>query len=57
MRPIWLHANAPAHIGQGSTVTYKVQSLRYLPPIVEAAAVMACNSACAVTSTKVSTKL
>ena len=36
---------APAHIMQGSTVTYRVQSVRYLPPSVLAADVMACISA------------
>ena len=40
-----LHAMAPAHIRHGSTVTYKVQPLRYLPPKVCSAAVMACISA------------
>ena len=40
MRRSWLQAMAPEHIRQGSTVTYKVQSVRYLPPIVCAAAVI-----------------
>ena len=34
-------AIAPAHITQGSTVTYKVHSFRYFPPRTLAAAVMA----------------
>ena len=41
----------------GSTVTYSVQSFRYLPPSVEDAAVRACISACAVGSESVSTRL
>ena len=44
-RPTWLHAIAPAHMMQGSTVTYNVHSDKYLPPTVEAAAVRACISA------------
>ena len=31
MRLIWLQLRAAAHMGHGSTVTYKVQSCRYLP--------------------------
>ena len=50
MRPTWAQFRAPAHIGQGSTVTYKVQSVRYLPPMASVAAVMATISAWAVVS-------
>ncbi len=57
IRPTWLHAMAPAHITQGSTVTYSVHSRRYFPPSVEEAAVNACISACAVASCNVSTRL
>ena len=46
-----------AHITHGSTVTYKVHCVRYLPPKVLVAAVIACISACAVTSAKVSVRL
>ena len=45
MRPIWAQFRAPAHIGQGSTVTYKVHSGRYFPPMASVAAVMAIISA------------
>ena len=45
---------APAHMMQGSTVTYNVQSCRYFPPNSLAAMVIACISACAVTSLSVS---
>lgn len=55
--PICDQPSAPAHIGHGSTVTYRVQLGRYLPPIVFAAAVMACISACAVTSFSFSVRL
>ena len=41
----------------GSTVTYNVHCARYLPPRVLAAAVMACISAWAVTSVRVSVRL
>ena len=48
---------APAHIMQGSTVTNRVQSFRYFPPKYSDAAVMACISACAVTSERRSVRL
>lgn len=41
---------AAAHIGQGSTVTYSVHPVRYLPPIASHADVMAIISAWAVGS-------
>ena len=40
--------NAPAHIGQGSSVTYSVQPLSLHPPKVEQALSIASISACAV---------
>ena len=54
---ICAHPIAPAHIIQGSTVTYNVHCDRYFPPRVLAAAVIACISACAVTSDRVSVRL
>ena len=57
MRPIWAQFRAAAHIGQGSTVTYKVASFKYLPPRASVAAVMAIISAWAVGSWRVSVRL
>ena len=57
MRPIWAQQRAAAHMGQGSTVTYKVQSLRYLPPIASVAAVRAIIYAWAVGSERRSVML
>ena len=57
MRPICDQFRAPAHIGQGSTVTYSVQSLRYLAPTASVAAVMAIISAWAVASCRRSVML
>ena len=51
------HPIAPAHITQGSTVTYSVHCVRYFPPSVFVAAVIACISAWAVTSSSVSVRL
>ena len=50
MRPTCAQFKAPAHIGQGSTVTYKVQSVKYFPPMASVAAVTATISAWAVVS-------
>ena len=57
LNDVTAQAIAPAHITQGSTVTYKVHSFRYFPPRTLAAAVMACISAWAVTSFSVSVRL
>ena len=51
------HANAAAHIGHGSTVTYRVQSLRCFPPMASVADVRAIISACAVGSLSLSVML
>jgi hypothetical protein len=45
MRPILLQFKAEAHIGQGSKVTYNVQSVKYFAPKAFEAAVMANISA------------
>ena len=47
MVPIWVWMHAPAHIGQGSSVTASVQSERFHEPNARAASRMAMISACA----------
>lgn len=55
--PNCAHAKAPAHMVQGSMVTYRVHSFKYLPPKYELAMVTASISACAVTSFSFSVSL